>query len=325
MEQRRVPSLHYRFLSRDASVEAGLRRIALEQVDCALGAVDAALRHPRGKAAETAVHEARKSGKKLRALLRLVRPVFDSPAGGYSAENARLRDAAAALSPLRDGDVLLETYDALLGAFADEVKPKTFAGARRCLVRNRKQAAEARDLPADLRRLRAELKAAQERVHDWRLSADGWAALEGGLGALWKDARQAMREARADPADEPMHEWRKAVKYHWYHARLLAPIWPDGIAAHCAAADRLGDLLGKHHDLAVLRATLDRDPKRFGKARAVELLRNLARRRQETLAAEAFLLGARLLTESRKGLLRRWGAWWDLWERQGKAPKQLAA
>ncbi|MEA2297262.1 MAG: hypothetical protein QOF77_198, partial [Solirubrobacteraceae bacterium] len=58
-----------------------------------------------------AVHEARKSIKKTRALLRLVRPGL--PKRVYRSENRTLRDAARLISGARDADVMVETVEKL--------------------------------------------------------------------------------------------------------------------------------------------------------------------------------------------------------------------
>ena len=78
----------YAITPQDASVEAALRRVAQEEARHALEMVRATGElGPR-------VHEMRKRVKKLRGLLRLVRPVFPDAA----AENAVLRDAVNKLA-----------------------------------------------------------------------------------------------------------------------------------------------------------------------------------------------------------------------------------
>ena len=36
-----------------------------------------------------------------------------------------------------------------------------------------------------------------------------------------------MRQARKRPGDRQFHDWRKRVKDHWYHCRLLKYLWPE--------------------------------------------------------------------------------------------------
>src|SRR5262245_10879006 len=120
----------YRFRRDIASVQDGVREIAgeliVEAIDCASA---------KRKNVDEVIHSARKSCKKLRGLIRLVRPVF----GGYEAENAAFRDAGRGLSALRDLGVLIQTYDDLLATYADEVDRPAFASIRRRLTAMQKE------------------------------------------------------------------------------------------------------------------------------------------------------------------------------------------
>ena len=75
----------YRFSVTDRSVQAGVRRIACEQIDKAIAEIE----NTELPLDET-IFQIRKRCKKIRGLLRLVRPSFD----GYARENAIFRDAA---------------------------------------------------------------------------------------------------------------------------------------------------------------------------------------------------------------------------------------
>jgi hypothetical protein len=90
--------------------------------------------------------------------------------------------------------------------------------------------------------------------------------------------------------------------------------------AHAQAADDLGDALGDHHDLAVLRATVAEAPAAYGEPVTIEVLEALVTRRQRTLEANALTLGARLFAEPTKALARRWGTYWEVWREEVRAP-----
>ena len=91
----------------------------------------------RSLSRDEAVHEARKSFKKVRALLRLVRPVI--PAQHYRQENTACRDAARPLTEVRDAKVLIETLDQLAQHFADRIRGRSFASVREELLRHHRQ------------------------------------------------------------------------------------------------------------------------------------------------------------------------------------------
>src|SRR5436305_1606175 len=87
-----------------------VRRVLQEQVGSALDH----LRDPGAAGLEAAVHEARKSCKRLRAVFRLVRPALS--ANRYQTLNHSVRDAARELSGARDATALVDMFDDLLAA-----------------------------------------------------------------------------------------------------------------------------------------------------------------------------------------------------------------
>ncbi len=278
----------------DDSVESALRRIAREEAEGALaeaqGTGDLA---PR-------VHAMRKTVKKVRGLLRLVRPVLPEA----RAENAILRDAGRGLSDLRDAAVQLATVERLSEGMPDERRDRLLAPLREAAAHHDTQAAP-RLLPA----FAAAMASLRDRSEGWTLGEGGWDALEPGLAATWTAARRAMKDARREPVPDHLHEWRKRVKDHWYQARLLRPIWPRMMDPHVVAADELGEVLGQVNDLTVLRDRLDSVPIEEGLRLEA---RDLADLRHAELMATAIPLGRRLLAGPAEALTDRWGAWWKL-------------
>ena len=296
----------YRLARSDHSVTSAVRRIACEQVDAAMRGID-----DPATASDDVIHDVRKHCKKVRALLRLVRPVFD----GYAVENVAFRDIARAISNVRDADVLLATYDDLVGRYEAQIERRALAPIRRGLTL-RRNALASRDGNAPAERLaacRASMVEAAGRVQDWTLQADGFAAMQDGLRRSYRRARKAMRCARMSAAEDDVHTWRKHCKDHWYHARLLQRIWRGPMQAHVDCMHRLGDLLGEHHDLAVFTEVITGVDKGFGRRAGVEVMAGLVATRQDALAAHAFRIGARVFAESPSALVSAWGIRYDVW------------
>jgi CHAD domain-containing protein len=84
-----------------------------------------------------AVHEARKSLKRLRALVKISRPALGD--ARYRRENAEFRQTGRLLSAARDAKVLIETLDGLLERARDELSPDT---AVRCVLDSKKSTLE---------------------------------------------------------------------------------------------------------------------------------------------------------------------------------------
>lgn len=295
--------MSYRLLPEEP-VEAGVRRVAFEQIDSALAEIaDESL------STEKTVHQVRKRCKKLRGLLRLVRPALGSST--YSRENAAFRDLASSLSGARDAAVMVEAHQGMMHEEATELEQRTFASVGRALDAVMADGSNGSDVEAQIRCFEAGIREARERVHDWELDEDGFDAVEGGLRKTYSRARKAFSEARQDKTPEALHEWRKRVKYHTYHLRLLRGLWPAVIECWRSEGETLGKLLGATHDLDVLRETIANDPDRYGSEEERVLYFRLLDREREKLVAQAVPLGARLFAEKPKAYCKRMERYWD--------------
>lgn len=283
----------FKFSAKEKSASRAVRRIATELLSTSRDHI-ASGRLPR----DQLVHELRKNVKKARALLRLVRPGMKD----FAAENAALRDAARLIAPLRDADVLAATFDKVAG---DLALPAQTTSSLRTRLPGRGTG------PVDTDALLAghdtAIAAIAARIRHWKIEGKGFDALEAGLERSWTSAQKAMKVALKSPDAAALHLWRKRVKDHWYHARLLAPVWPEMMAHHIAAADALGETLGDARDLAALAEALTQIPE-------ARHLHDEALRQEQRLLADATVLGARFLSEPASGLSRRWRGWWDIWK-----------
>lgn len=285
----------------DPTVTAAIRRIADSQLSAAI----ASLASAEG-GIHTRVHDARKRVKKLRALIRLVRPAFPD----YGAENARLRDASRRVSGFRDLTAAIETCDRLAQRDPDLFGFLGRSALRGRLVRARAEAEAAPELAEKLDIFAEELRDARHRAAGWTLKKNGFEAVGPGLAMTYTRARKAMKAAARDPAPENLHEWRKRVKYHGYHARLLRKVWPEMMSPHIAAARLLGEELGEVQDLNVFVRMLE-DPEMH--AASGGEIEGLLIADRERLEEQALALGGFLLAEPAKPLVRRWERWWRLW------------
>lgn len=293
----------YRVKRTDSNAAASLRRIAREQVGAALRCIDTA-QSDRA----SAVHEVRKRCKKIRGLLRLVRPAF----GEYRQENAAFRDIASALGPMRDAAVLVDAFDRVFAGTGAE-GPDLLAPVRQRLCACREERLAEQDPDTLLRSAHEALSSALERIGTWHLSRKGFGAFATGLESTYRRGRKAMRAACRSGHEQAFHAWRKRCKDHGFHLRLLQPIWPDPMRAQHGCAAGLGECLGQHHDLAVLRARVS--AMADIEAATTELCVERIEARQRELAQRACSLGARLYAlppaALATGWRRRHAAWRD--------------
>lgn len=253
------------------------------------------------------VHMLRRRSKRLRGLLRLVRPVFKD----YARENTAIRDAASGLSGVRDAAVMASTFDSLCIAYPRSVPLDLETLLRQRLAAQIAALGEANDPSKALDAFATAMGAVADRIETWHLPSGGFSVIAPGLTQGHKRLVSALRKAEDDPNGEMLHEWRKAVKYHWHHANLLRKTAPDLIGATIATLDAAGEYLGDHHNLTVLDAWV-RDENADLDTDALRPLKTIIHAEQERLAGKAFAIGRQLAAEPGSLVLSRFKAFWKL-------------
>ena len=257
------------------------------------------------------IHEARKRFKEIRAVLRLVRDVPDLDATGLA---LWFRDAGRQLSGTRDAQALVECWDKL-----HAIDPKPLETAAGCALHQMlTENAHAHLYQADaltetLVQLRIELAEQIARLPVIPGAETGFDLIRPGLARSYRSGRRRLAEAALTPTPEAFHEWRKRVKDHWYHTRLLTGAWPMGLEQRQDLLKALSDQLGDDHDLAVLRLQLLHWSERIGWDAQQQRLLGAIGRRQALLRRQALSLGGRLYAETPGRFIRRIAAYWDLW------------
>lgn len=299
----------YKFRA-DESVRTAIGRCAREQLDRAVFELSAGVSTDPVRA----IHGARKAIKKQRSLLRLARSAM--PREQRERENAVLRQAARGLAGVRDSDVMIDSISELSERFAGQLPAGTYQTIRAHLAAQRGHDGHRR-----VDRFAVEqLAAAHSRVDEWELRKGGWKALESGLVRSYRRGRQAFAHARREGEMEALHAWRKRVKDLWYHERLLAPTCGPTVRGHGKDLDRLSDLLGADHDLALLRQELTSP--RASLAVDIDAVVNLIDHRRSELQTEATLIGQRVYAETPKAFRRRMRRTWKAGRRLSQAPRE---
>jgi CHAD domain-containing protein len=288
-------------LRNDESIPKGLKRLIIKELH-------SAVEHLVGsEGSDEAIHEARKSIKKVRAALRLIRK------GAPDITNRvdeRLRRSGRLLSPLRDADAMLQTAADLCRRDSSTRQEEACAALRRHLATNKARAYQ----PARLGWTRAQaleaLGAVGRSAKYWDLSGVRFPVIARGLKRVYRDARQAMPGVEESHDAVVLHRWRRRVKVLWYNLRLLEERMP----LFTRLADDFEGLeawLGEDHNLVLLREQISHmpTPERSGLAQ----LTALAGRRQEELRRASRSLGARLFAAKPKDFFKDL----DLW-RQGR-------
>jgi CHAD domain-containing protein len=231
-------------LKKQEALETGLQRVVralLLQASAEAAANDTA--------ESDRIHVVRKQLKRVRAIHKLARPVLEE--ARYVGEQVWFRDRGRLLSKARDVDVLVETHRKL--AHRDLANTEVSGAGdpvRGELLRLRHEVH--RDSPPRLvHNVAQELidQAGEWDAVSWvptetRLIAD---TLTLGIGRF----TSALADVEHSPTGERFHTLRKRVKDLGYQMDFMARRIPTAGKRLRRKADRLGELLGWHHDLWV--------------------------------------------------------------------------
>ena len=302
-------------LKRGESVPEGVKRIVHEEIDSALGQ----LRHSTGQKRDEGVHEARKSIKKIRGLMRLVQPELGRV---YQAANTRLGNIGRKLSEIRDATAIIEVIDSLVEKHEGALQKTAVTAIRRGLEASKQETEQAAGIGDAVKRASTALRSLDKQVDKWPLQKDGFRAIAPGLKERYQRGRNAMSVARKDGTPENYHEWRKRVKDHWYHIRLLESLWTEVMRAHEASLHDLETWLGDDHNLVVLCGKLEAEPEKYGDAENVRLFLAVVEQEQKELREKSLSLGERIYERKPRRLLQDMQKLWDAWQQQPDSMKE---
>ena len=216
------------------NLPSGFRRIAKEQFENVLSMARSA------DDPDLSVHGVRKTCKRMRGLLRLIRRSLSKPDWRFA--NIAFRDLSRLLRHHREGTVRLRTLAALGG-------PETVVHTAAEVAAREHQLT----VIADLDEAARSLDVLEARVRSWPYECIDLPVVERGFRRVAKTGREALGAVERELNSEHLHEWRKHVKYLWYATRLWVGHRPD-LEALRLDLERLSDLLGTEHDYADLRA-----------------------------------------------------------------------
>jgi CHAD domain-containing protein len=287
----------------------GLRRIAFEELTSAAGLLEDSTARTR----DEAIHETRKSIKKTRALLRAVSPKLE---GGYQLENRRLRDLGHKLSPYRDTVAMIEIFDQFREEYRKTAngRARIPAAIRQDLVRRKRAQSGGKGIVAAVRQAAAALMAASRRVEKWPIEGEEFETIAAGLEKAYRRGRKAMSAARRHRAAEYSHEWRKRVKDHWYHIRLLEDVWTGKMDDYEKRLKELETLLGDHHNMEVLWEKVAARVRPDGTNQAVRECLEQMHRYQRDLRRRALAVGKEVYRESPPDLIQHMRKLWEEWQ-----------
>lgn len=224
-----------------------VQRVSREQFDYAI----ACLEQANGPDAPEAVHEFRKTTKKLRALLRLLTNVL--PPTDRTRWESVLRAAALDWAQSRDATVLRQLVEQAYGSVLPSLPPSVRSQMAESLLSRFPRASHDEAPPQSPAALSIALSTTADEVHQALGDNIELAVLLRTLIHSYRRGRKALRVWQDENSIEHLHRFRKRVKDHLYQVRLMAGLSSKSVRRNALALEQLAELLGACHDLAQLR------------------------------------------------------------------------
>ena len=283
------------------AAKAGLCRVADGLIQEALERIS----QPSGDPAED-VHFIRTTTKRLRAILRLFRPVISPRL--FKREDARLKGVARRLAPARESSVARQTLD--------ELSQRAAKPWRKALAEVSKHLEQLARTPSNTTRDNAVREAARDldrtrrSFQRLRTTSDDWHTLVPGLHLVYQQARSRMKAAFADGSDAAFHRWRTRVKALYYQLQTLESVWPKRLGKTVVSLRKLAHKLGADHDLSVLKSILKNAPGKLGDASARECVNACVHNESRHLRRVSRSLGETIFADKSRRFIRKLRKHW---------------
>ncbi|HYD86107.1 MAG TPA: CHAD domain-containing protein [Vitreimonas sp.] len=230
---------------------------------------------------EGALHRCRVHVKRARALARVGRACAP---GLSTVFNDTARGVMRTLGHARDMGALAETANKI----SMTARGKTAAALKALADGLEAERAASEALNADS--ARAGLKDLLALAQVWPEAS--LRQIRRGGERIARRARRAYKGAQSDAETARRHVWRKREKDRLYAAVLLEGVWPAPVRRKAGA--KLGDLLGRERNAALLLERIEAAPALVGEGKAPQRAAKALRKAHRKLARRADALGAEL-------------------------------
>ena len=230
-------------------ISAAAHRIVSEQYELI---IEACTNHEN---ADIAVHDVRKASKRIRAVLRMLKP--DLPPDVYLRENTFLKEISRKLSVARNFHVFEEEFENIISAGIIELSDETANKIRQHLKSKKDDAFELITGLDIFHSIAQKTEEAKQRFSQVDLSMMGPHTVYKGIGKVFAWGQKQMMHSQQFPTDENLHEMRKRIKTLMYLVKLIKDVSPEFFNGYFKGLKSASLALGEDHNMAELNDYLD--------------------------------------------------------------------
>jgi CHAD domain-containing protein len=296
-------------ISERESVKETINRILYEQIDGILENCE-----NKRDDFHKSIHEIRKSIKRIRAVLRLVREEI-----GYSSyyrENVFYRDINRSTSYLRTLNVLTLSLENIQTDLADKLEPERIEPLL-VDIRQQREKMLAGMLSSDrvLKDLSVQFMDGRSRIPTLPIHNNKFEARAGGIERMYRQGKAYLNDSIKKTDTHQLHDMRKRMKYLWYQIEILKPVYPGLLKAYGSSLESISERLGIYHDLAVLSAYLQEN-----ETGLEEMVRDTVIEacefKKSAMLPDIFSQASAAYTEEPEAFIQRLDGYWKIYYRQ---------
>lgn len=289
-------------LDKKEKLDKEVKRIALELIESSIQEY-----YDNELDSNTKIHLFRKRCKRMRSLVKLAHSNLGSNGKGYQYENNFFKKISRTLSYERDRFVLINLLKQVSNNLHNNLLKTEL---EQFFYKIDKEDVNNNSVKL-LSDFIVQIKASKKRIKKWKISGNGIEIFKKGFYNNYKKAKKLMLVAIEKPTMKNYHEWRKCMKYHYYHLELLRDAWPAILTAHADEAHKLSELLGRDHDLCLLNDKLgSKNEFRFSNE-LLNALKNILKTEIKTNRQKIIPLGKKIFSESPNQITKRIERYWN--------------
>lgn len=255
-----------------------------------------------------AVHELRKNIKKIRGIIRLLRHEIGDDK--YHELNNHYRNIAQEVAILRDDSSQIELLNSMKKKVNDKSVLLALGKAISQLRKKRNSAFKLFGKEGQPHNIEQMILGMQKLTHELDFSGDPEFFILKSLHRIHTRARSSWEVTGFWKHDEIYHYWRKQVKYLMYHLMVLSKVWPSFIRVYINDLGKLGNLLGKLHDLNLFNEYVNQQTLVVIEGKHKRGVQKIIYSQRASLKKKIDKIGERLFSESSDSFAMRI---FDLW------------
>ncbi|MBL3655220.1 CHAD domain-containing protein [Fulvivirga sediminis] len=268
------------------------------------------------------IHSLRKSFKRIRAILRLIREKIGKQE--YKKQNTFYRDLGRQISDLRDSTSIIEVLDDLRIKHKKELETDAFELPLESLTYYRRQATKKQlDQEDKLSFIQSALYDKLIASEEWIPEIESFTDLSPSLRRVYKRGKEGLAKSIESKSPQDFHEWRKRAKYLRFEMEVLNRIWPKPMKAFAKELHDITDYLGTDHDLYLLTEKINNSDVQFKSTTEKSILMALIEHQRQQLQEYSILKGKKFYNFHSDQFIQLLENAWNLHQKRKKKDSLL--